>query len=419
MKISILTMCLVLLISWNVSGQMPESEYFKYLTDTFNRRNSDISDYLISEFNFYLQIYADAPHIDETLFMLATLYEEDKDYPEAFLSYLKIKYLVPNSAKRSDAITGINQLVHNKAERTFKEKRTRIDEEMSTPNAFTDRNSAFFDYLNFIYNLNIDDINELLQNEISLYLNIYAKEAKHIDQLLFWYAELYEKSKDWAEAVAAYTKLLYLSRESALIPQTLFRIAYLQYKETKQYEEAKTNFLQLLSDYQESDVAGDAQFYLAEMYQEKLDNNQEAINNYLKLIETFPKNKNAVEALKRVAEIHEKQDRFEQAINTYYQIFELFPEHSYAPEALLEIESLYRRKLKDYQKAIEILKLYTTQYPTREDAAERLYDAAELFEDELKEKQAAIDTYTEVIDKFPDSKYAKRAKDKIEDLSKE
>jgi TolA-binding protein len=419
MKISILTMCIVLLLAWNVLGQIPESEYFSYLTETFNKRNSDISDYLISEFNFYLQIYADAPHIDETLFMLATLYEEDKEYPEAFISFLKIKYLVPNSAKRSDAITGINQLVHNKAGRTFKGKRTLIDEKMIAPISFIDRNSAFFEYLELLHKLDIEDINELLQHEISLYLSIYSKEAKNYDQLLFWYAELYEKSKDWQEAVAAYTKLIYLSGESSLIPQTLFRIAYLQYKETGQYEEATANFTQLLNDYQESDVAGDAQFYLAEMYQEEFDNNQEAINNYLKLIETYPKNKNAVEALKRVAEIHEKQDRFEQAISTYYQIFELFPEDSYASKALLEIESLYRRKLHDYQKAIEILKLYTTQYPNNEDAAERLYDAAELFEDELKDKQAAIDTYTEVIDKFPDSKYAKRAKNKIEDLSQE
>jgi TolA-binding protein len=419
MKFKLLTLSIVLLLAIPTLSQMPEAEYFKYLTEMYNKKDSDIIDYLINEFKFYTQIYADSPNIDEALFMLARLYEQEKDYPEAFLSYLKIKYLVPNSERRNDAITGVNQLVHDKAQRMFKIKRTRIDEEITRPVSFTDRNSAFFDYLKFLHDLYIEDINKILQGEITHYLQIYVSDAKNIDQLLYWHAELYEKARDWEEAVSSYLKLKYLVPESSLLAQTLFKIAYLQYTETKQYEEAKANFSQLLSDYPEAYIAGDAQFYLAEMYQDELDNDQEAINNYLLLIESYPKNKNAVEALKRVAKIHEDQDKYEQTISTYYQIFELYPDHSYTPQALLEIEVLYRRKLKNYSKAIEMLKLYTSQYPTRKDAAERLYDAAKLFKDELKEKQAAIDTYNEVIAKFPDSKYAKRAKSQIEDLLEE
>jgi TolA-binding protein len=60
-----------------------------------------------------------------------------------------------------------------------------------------------------------------------------------------------------------------------------------------------------------------------------------------------------------------------------------------------------------------------TQYPEHKDAAERLFDAGEIYEDDLERKQAAIDTYHEVINKFPTSKYAERAQDHIEDLSQE
>ncbi|MCK4754299.1 MAG: tetratricopeptide repeat protein, partial [Calditrichia bacterium] len=93
--------------------------------------------------------------------------------------------------------------------------------------------------------------------------------------------------------------------------------------------------------------------------------------------------------------------------------------NSYTPEALLEIENLYRRRLENYEKAIETLKLYADQFPQREDAAERLFDAGDIYSDDLNNKQAAIDTYNEVINKFPTSDYAEKAKDRIQDLSEE
>jgi TolA-binding protein len=309
--------------------------------------------------------------------------------------------------------------LQDKAERTFRDKREKIDEFVGQPTQFSDRNTAFYDYLNFLHDIDIEDINELLNNEIQYYLNVYTEGIKNLDQILFWQGELYEKAKDWEEAVSAYTKLKYMTPESPLLAHTMFKIAYLQYKETGQYQQAKENFSDILTTYAESSFAGDAQFYLAEMYEEELDNRTESIANYRLLVENFPKHRYAVESLKRVAEMLVKDDKYEDAINSYYQIFELYPEHTFAPEALLEIEELYRRKLKNYIKAVETLKLYATQYATREDAAERLFDAADLQQDELKDNQAAIETYNEVITKFPESKYAKRANDRIADLNEE
>jgi TolA-binding protein len=137
------------------------------------------------------------------------------------------------------------------------------------------------------------------------------------------------------------------------------------------------------------------------------------------LVESYPSSRFAVESLKRVAGIMEDKENYVEAIAAYYQIFELYPKNSYTPEAVLEIENLYRRKLENYDKAVETLKLYTDQFSQREDAAERLFDAGDIYMDELNNKQAAIDTYNEVINKFPTSDYAEKAKDRIQDLSEE
>jgi TolA-binding protein len=400
-------------------SQLPEPGSFEYLKQAFDKRNSDVMEYLIAECNQYLLSFWDSPNADEVVFMLGRMYEDESMYAHAFLSYLKIKFIHPNSDRRNDSVSNLNQIVHNKAEGLFSEKRKNIDELISQTLSFSDRNSAYYDYIKFIFELNIDDLNEILMQDINYYILIYTDKAKNVDQLYFWIGGLYKKSSDWHQSILAYEKIKYLTPESILIPQALFQIALLQYQETGQYNEAKETLVSLISAHPDLSVSGDAQFYLAELYQERLDNPDEAVANYRLLVESYPQNRFSVESLKRVAEIMQDKENYVEAIASYYQIFELYPKDTYTPEAILEIESLYRRRLENYEKAIETLKLYADQFPQREDAAERLYDAGEMYRDELNNKQAAIDTYTEVINKFPNSDYADNAKDKIQDLSEE
>jgi TolA-binding protein len=301
----------------------------------------------------------------------------------------------------------------------FSEKRKDIDELISQTLSFTDRNIAFFEYIKYIFELNIEDLNEFLLQDIKTYIIIYTEKAKNVDQLYFWIGSLYKKSSDWKQSILAFEKIKYLSPESLLIPQALFQIALLQYQETGQYNEAKDTFVSLISANPDLSVSGDAQFYLAELYENKLDNPDEAVANYRVLVESYPDNRFAVESLKRVAEIMQDQENYIEAIASYYQIYELYPKNTYTPEAILEIENLYLGKLENYEKAIETLKLYAEQFPQREDAAERLYDAGDLYNDELNDKQAAIDIYTEVMNKFPNSDYAEKAKEQIQDLNEE
>jgi TolA-binding protein len=417
------TFYIIILISLiSITGtlaQIPEEGSFKYLQDAYSKRNSDVMDYLIQECLQFLEQFPSSPNADEVLFMLANLYEEEKEYAAAFVSYLQFKFIYPNSDRRNDALSNLNQIIHNKDESTFKDKRKQIDELISHSLSFADRNSATYEYLSFIYDLDIEDLNETLINQINAYMRGYTNNAKNIDQLYFWIADLHVKLSNEYKAIFTYSRIPFIAPQSILIPQALFQTGYLQYKETGEYQKAKDTFVSLIAAHPETPEAGEAQFYLAEVYETKLDNLDEAVANYRVLVETYPDNKYAVESLKRVAEIMDDKERYEESIASYHQIFELYPKNEYAPEALLEIESTYRRRLENYEKAIEILKLYSSQYPDREDAPERLFDAGEIYADDLNNKQAAIDTYTEVIKNFPNSDYAEKAKDSIEDLREE
>ena len=150
-----------------LTAQVPEEGSFKYLQDAYSKRNSKIMEYLITESVQFLELFPNSTNADEILFMLANLYEEEKEFPQAFLSYLQFKFIYSNSDRRNDAISNLNQIVHNKAESTFKDKRKQIDELISQSVSFPDRNSATYEYLSFVYDLDIEDLNELLISYIN------------------------------------------------------------------------------------------------------------------------------------------------------------------------------------------------------------------------------------------------------------
>ena len=419
MKMFIFISLFLFTLSQSTIAQGPAEGNFKFLQNAYTNRTSNTLSFVVAEHLQYIAMFWESADTDQALFMLGSMYEEDSDFARAFLTYLKFKFMFPNSNRRKDAISNLNQIVHNKAEGTFEEKRKDIDELISKSLSFPDLNSATYEYLDFIYTLNIPDVNELLLSEIRFYSQRYPKTAKNPDQLAYWSGEILQRLSDYEEAIVAYKKISFIAPQSPLIPQTLLRIGQLQYKETSEYQLSKDSFVKLISAYPETPEAAEGQYYLAQLYEDKLDQPDEAVTNYRILVETYPQSPFAVKALQRVAEIMDDKEKYTEAIATYQQIFELYPQDPYAPTALLEIESIYRRDLEKYEKAIEVLKLYSEQYPQRADAAERLSDAAEMYMDELNNKQAAIDTYNEVANKFPGTEYAKKALESIEDLQKE
>ena len=175
---------ITLFLCSNLFSQVPEDGYFSYLKNGFDKHNADITEFLITEFKNYLNTFPTAANADEALYMLGNLYMEEKEYEYAFTSYLKIKFIYPTSARMNDATTHLNQIVHNKAEKTFEDKRTVIDEVISSSHSTTNTVEAFSNYLTFLHELDIEKINDILVHEINHYLHAYSKDAKDPDQFL-------------------------------------------------------------------------------------------------------------------------------------------------------------------------------------------------------------------------------------------
>jgi len=315
--------------------------------------------------------------------------------------------------------TNVALIVKDHEERAFEDIQTEFLAKINEAKSSAEIANSFFEYLMFVKSQKLDDLNQILIEEMGYYLENFSDKATSADQVLFWQAELYGNEGDWNEASLTYRKLKSLFPKSVLTPQVIYNSALIEYQEISKPNVAKESFVQLISNYPESEFAGNAQFYLGELYENEFRDNNEAIANYRLLVETYPKNEFAVEALKRVAELLYDEEKFEEAITSYYQIVELYPQDEFSTEALIEIKDIYVGQLENYLKAIETLKFFADQYKEHEDAAENLYDAADMYYDDLNNKQAAIDTYHQIINNFPDNKYAEWAKDKIEDLSEE
>ena len=419
MKQFIFTSLLFTLLIGPLTAQIDEQSYFAFLHETFARQDDDLHDYLVGESQRYLRLFPSSAAADEVYYILGETLSASREYDRALCHYLKLILFFPASARYEDAAARINKLLIDDVSGKVSEKKDDIINFLSTVGPGGSPDDNYYTYLKFLYELNANPLSPVIIDDIDYYIHIYSKSSHYNDHVFFWLADLYRREREWKQSVQTCSLILQLYPDSPLKPNVLFQKATILYQEENEYNRARDTFISILTDHPESEPAGDAQFFLAEIYQKEFDNAREAIDNYRLLIETYPGNHNVVEAFRRIAGIYMDQDKFQQAVETWYQLFEIYPGDPFTPSALIEIRDIYLDKLKNYPEAIKILKLFVTQYTDHPDAPEYLFEAGEIYEDELKDKQNAIDIFHEVRSKYPESRYAQKALDHIEDLSKE
>lgn len=399
------------------ADQLSESGFLHYLKDSFARNDDDINERLIGECALFLSTFPQSADAPDVLFIRARIHDQEKQYMRAVINYLQLLRLYPEAEITGEAQAALRLILQEKDSRTFRDYVQRIDDYLAEKPPATSLSGRFYNFLAFLHELGHPGIDPYLIEQMIFYIHTFDQDVRNPDQILLWTAGLYQKERDWLEAMMAYDKLIYLKPESALVPEVIFSLGMLQYTEMRRYNEARDNFIRLITDYPEKEITGDAQFFLGELYQRRLDDTDEALTNYRLLIEAYPENKYAVEALRRIAEIHYDADRYEKAISVYEEIYDDYRTAPFAPEALKEIETIYRRKFNDYARAAETLQKYADTYPEREDAPEIYYDAAEMYLEELNNREKALELLRVIIEKYPQSRYAEKAKNDIAELS--
>jgi TonB family protein len=174
-------------------------------------------------------------------------------------------------------------------------------------------------------------------------------------------------------------------------------------------------------------------FLLGELYLLQMDQPDSALDEYLTLAEKFPESEYAPKALYAAAWIWEnvKNDTSE-ADKLYQRILEEYPQSEYKRPALeflnvppdssdtLDPEGMYQEAEKslfendDVYSAMTLYNSILEKFPHSTYAAKSLFAKAWVYENVFHpEDSTAIHVYQEVIEEYPETKYAQEAKIKL------
>ncbi|MFQ5825527.1 MAG: outer membrane protein assembly factor BamD [bacterium] len=214
-----------------------------------------------------------------------------------------------------------------------------------------------------------------------------------------------------------------------------FKIAKQMFSK-RDYFEAKSQFKILTLNNPGSPFVDEAQFFLAESHF-NLKEYILAADEYNRLFRLYPNSKWADQAQFKIGMCAYKlspkysldQKYTFQAIESFQGFIENFPDSDLVPEAekLLNVcrtklakkefktGELYR-KLHDYYAALVYFNSILDNYYDTKFATDALYWKAECLH-KLERNDESHDAFTELIQKYPDSRYSSKAKSRIEELA--
>jgi len=357
---------LILLIIFPVSflsAQVEVAYRFNFLQQTyFENSEGKYNNFLKKNLQQFLLIYPEAKQYDQALWIYGDILETCQEYPAALLQYLKIIFLFPSSKIESQAHKKIEHIFTLPLDIGILQHKERIISKMNKNHHYENIHQRHFEYLSFLFSLDIKNLYPLIINEIDIHRQVYKNRHFREDLLCYWQGQLYDKLGDSSGAAAYYRIMLRLFPESPVQNRAMLRLALLNYKVLNNVEEARLQLIDLINNYSTSQIAEEAQFHLADLYDIKLENKQEALNNYKLLIESFPGSSYYCPALGKIAGIYKVTDQYEKAAQAYKNIFEKCTADSSAQAALDSLIKIYSTILNDEEQFAAAYLLFASKF---------------------------------------------------------
>ena len=277
----------------------------------------------------------------------------------------------------------------------------------------------------------------------------FSADSRASAQELYSSARSAEQIRDWKQTAKYSQALIKAHHESPFISDALFMLAHSCYqlgelnsanRHFSEYLKTQTtpeNFERALK--YKFDIAGrfadGAKMHLLNVrYLPKLMSAKEyAIEIFDEVIATLPRHELASEALYRKAKLLYELEDFRPAVEAYQTLIRRFPKHPRAPESYLGIGDVYLKQCEVEFKAPEYLDLAKLNYQKflndfpgeerlnvahrkimsmEEEYAADLFEMGDFFE-RTKKHQAAALYYHNILKRFPDTKIATKAKQRL------
>lgn len=393
-----------------------QSDYTSYIGALEELNNKKFSKIIIKELNDYLHRFPSADNLDDIHFKIATLYSDRKDKVRSFFTNLEVIYLYPNSRHVPIAKDRVRVLLLQ--EKKFRPLKDKVETVLNPATRDSTTESAYFAFIGDMVLYDLKSIRKLTIAACEKFLQTNP-EMPRADAVLFWQAQLLEKDKRAAEAIAELLQLTYLYSNSVFATASKLKMAEIFTGRLKMHDKAMFALEEFILEFPEDPQAPYAQFKLAQIIEKKKKKPLEALEAYKAVAKNFPGSVEAVPALFEAARLYEdKFKEYDQAIRIYTEVVRDFPEDIKAPHALAEAARIYEKRLKDYFNAANVFFKVYGHYPESNIAAESLFAAADINEKKLKDYDKAIMYYRFVVEQYPDKKVASKASKRIVKLSK-
>ena len=169
-------------------------------------------------------------------------------------------------------------------------------------------------------------------------------------------------------------------------------------------------YQEVIDKYPESTEAEESEFKLIELARGRGDlKGRDLIAKYEEYMEKYPESEKGPDLVLRIAKIYSDDLKLDgEAIKIYQEFVDKFPDDERVPEALFEIAKI-QEKIKEFEAAEETYTRIIEDFPESELAAEAQYRRGNLRADELDKKKEAAEDFKDVAEKHPDSKQARVA----------
>lgn len=390
----------------------------------------------IEEYQEIIQDYPDSWHAAVAQYSIAAIYRDLKDHDQALTAYQKVITDYPESNYASMAQDSIGAIY-------------------------------FYNFKDFPKA--IEEYRKVVEN--------YPR-SKEADYAQYKIGRLYQRQlEDYAQAIKEYQKVIKNYPDSMWAPWAQMKIGDTYYRNLNQKEQAIKTYQEVIKRYPTASKALEAQIAIGDIYSNlgekekalqiyhkaekmyqntfvlrlkgtemkahliagdlyahKLGDYDRAMKVYQRLLKKDPQNIYASAAHMGLGECYEYQGNYRQALREYKKVIDDYPKGTRTHAAKLKVEifsnnprpllEIYTQEYKywrsgQYEKALEKCREILKKHPKSHLAGNAQYFIAFMYDYNLNNPEQALKEYQKLLEKYPESRWIKAAKQQIDSLKAE
>lgn len=410
-KLLLFTLCVCSITALFAQSAEEELKFYKHEVAKADKKQMFTA--LEWDLSSWLERNADSDSAPEALIAKAKVEYKAKQYTPAYLSILKFAYEFPGKQLPKDLMSKIIDEFSSR-------QQTELTQALAPKNlseATEDRLNAYFAAAN---NLNLKNSQDYLLKEYAVFFARFPKYENR-DKIELLLGDLYRNNGNYLAALSKYDKVW------QIYPSTKYKAASLRMKgdiyasEIRDYKLAKEYYKRVLKEYPNSVEVPTVYKHWALLeaenknYDSAINNAQSAYEGYLKENQKVK----AFEALMFKAEVQERNlKNYNSAVETLKVAADtLKDKEDYFVEAKQKEAYIQAKNLRDSYAERAVWEEIAVAYPQTENGVQALYRVAELNED-FGESESAKEQYSQVILNRPQSKFAVKAQKRIKAIEK-